>query len=317
MTQAADLHVPVLRDLCVELLAPALARPGAVLVDATLGMGGHSEAVLQAVPSATVIGFDRDKEAIALASERLAVFGDRFKALNGTFDQIADLGILVDAVIMDLGVSSLQLDKPQRGFAYSQDGPLDMRMSQDKGISAAELIDTASEAELARILWEYGEEKLSRKIARAIVTSREQQPLATTGELAELIDKTIPPPARRKGGNPAKRTFQALRIAVNDEMRLLETALPAALTSLRVGGRMVVESYHSLEDRITKRVFNQGIHSTAPADLPVVPEKDLPRLRALTRGAVKADDAEILRNPRAKSVRLRAVELLRPWRSNE
>jgi len=313
MVRAADLHVPVLRDLCVDLLRPALQNPGSVMIDATLGMGGHTEAILESIPTASVLGVDRDPDALALASKRLGRFGDRFTPVKGTFDTVEDLGKQVDAVLMDLGVSSLQLDEAERGFAYAKDGPLDMRMNQHEGQSAADLVNTADERELARILWEYGEEKMSRQIARAIVREREKTPFSRTSELVDLIDRTIPPPARRRGGNPSKRTFQALRIAVNDEIAVLERALPAMLRTLRVNGRMVVESYHSLEDRIVKRVFASGLQSTAPPGLPVIPKKDLPRLKAITKGAIKADEAESAANPRAKSVRLRGVELIRRW----
>lgn len=320
--RAEDLHRPVLRDLCVELLAPALGNPGSVMIDATLGMGGHSEAVLRALPEATVVGIDRDPQALALASARLASFGERFVTVNTTYDHIDEVARrygragLVDAILMDLGVSSLQLDEAERGFSYAQDGPLDMRMNQESGQSAQDLLDTASAAELTRILRDYGEERFASKIAAAIVRRRDLGGLQGTADLAELVRGVIPAPARRKGGNPAKRTFQALRIAVNDELGILERTVPAALGSLRVGGRLVIEAYQSLEDRIVKRVLARGLASTAPIDLPVIPVGSEPRLRALTHGALKADDEEIAANPRAKSVRLRAVEVAIPWRES-
>ena len=321
MREAADLHQPVLLQDCVRLLAPALQAPGSVMVDGTLGMGGHTEAVLQRCPEAIVVGIDRDPQALQLASTRLAGFGDRFIPFAGTYDeipQVADAygkGGLVDAVLLDLGVSSLQLDDVGRGFAYAQDGPLDMRMDQSAGQSAAQLLNTAPAGELVRILREYGEEKAAKQIVRAVVDQRANSPIATTGELVALIDRAMPAPLRRRGGNPAKRTFQALRIAVNDELEILRQTIPRALSSLRVGGRLVVESYQSLEDRLVKRTFAAGLRDTAPPGLPIIPESDLPRLRALTHGAEKADAAEIAANPRAKSVRLRAVEIMRPWRS--
>lgn len=317
-----DMHLPVLRDLCVELLSPALREPGSVMIDATLGMGGHAEAVLSTLPNVTVIGIDRDPQALALASDRLITFEDRFIPVNTTYDRIdrvaAEYGRsgYVDAILMDLGVSSLQLDEAERGFSYAQEGPLDMRMNQLEGQSAQELLNTASAAELTRILREYGEERFASRIAATIVRRREEQPLSTTAELADLVRDSIPAPARRKGGNPAKRTFQALRVAVNDELRILERAVPGALDSLRVGGRLVIEAYQSLEDRIVKRILAEGLSDTAPVGLPVIPPGHEPRLRAVINGALKADENEIARNPRAKSVRLRAVEVVTPWRQS-
>lgn len=321
--QAKDLHQPVLRDLCVELLKPALTSPNSLLIDGTLGLGGHTEAVLESIPLVTVVGIDRDPQALKLASRRLESFGPRFIPFLGTYDQVGEVARQygnrgrADAILLDLGVSSLQLDESSRGFAYSQDGPLDMRMNQSQGISAAELLATASVSELTRIIRTYGEERFASKIAHSIIKRRDQEPIKTTGELADLVKESIPAAARRKGGNPAKRTFQALRIAVNDELAILERTIPASLSSLRVGGRLVVEAYQSLEDRIVKNVFNRGLKDQAPVGLPVVPEQDLPRLKALISGAYQADEEEIAINPRAKSVRLRAVELIAPWSKNE
>ncbi len=323
-----QLHEPVLCDTCVELLAPALTAPGSIMIDATLGLGGHTEAVLQAIPTATVIGIDRDRQALELAKQRLLPFGDRFVSHHGTYDEIREVAERfghqggeysgkVDAILADLGVSSMQLDDPERGFAYAQDGPLDMRMNQDEGISAEELIATSSTSELTRILRLYGEERFAPRIAQAIVRARDAGELTTTNQLAELVRNAIPATGKRKGGNPAKRTFQALRIAVNDELTILERTVPKALESLRLGGRLVVESYQSLEDRLVKNVFASGLTDTAPLDLPVIPDEDRPRLRALTRGALQANEEEIIANPRAKSVRLRAVELISPWSKNE
>ncbi|MDO5025572.1 MAG: 16S rRNA (cytosine(1402)-N(4))-methyltransferase RsmH [Trueperella sp.] len=311
------LHQPVLLEACLELLGPACRADGAVLIDATLGMGGHSQAFLDAFPKLQVIGIDRDPQAIELAQERLAEYR-RFTAVHSTYDSIPEVarhyGVSgnVAAILMDLGVSSWQLDRPERGFSYSQDAPLDMRMDGTATVSAAELVNTASTAELARILHEYGEEKFASRIARRIVQYREQQPLQTTGELAELVKDAIPAPARRTGGNPTKRTFQALRIAVNAELDILAAALPRAIAELKVGGRIAVESYHSLEDRLVKSAFAQGINSSTPAGLPVELESHQPYLRALTRGAQKASTDEIAENPRSASVRLRAVERIRP-----
>lgn len=316
-TEAAALHTPVLRDRCVELLAPALAEPGSVAIDGTLGMGGHSEAILEACPNARVIGIDRDPRALELASARLARFGDRFTGVLTTYDAVAKVaakhgpGGRVQAILLDLGVSSLQLDDAERGFSYAQDAELDMRMG-DTGPSAADLLATASESELRRIISVYGEERFAGAIAREIVRRRGTSPVRRTGELADLVRDCIPAPARRTGGNPAKRTFQALRIAVNDELRILERTLPAALSALSVGGRIAVESYHSLEDRMVKQAFAAGAQSSAPPGLPVALPEHAPYLRLLTRGAEVADAAELASNPRSASVRLRAAQLLRP-----
>ena len=310
-------HVPVMLDRVVALLAPSLAEPGSVLVDCTLGLGGHSEAVLTALPHARVIGIDRDTRAIELASERLAPFGDRFTAVHATYDQVAEVvagaGLThVGAVLFDLGVSSMQLDERERGFAYSQDAPLDMRMDSTTGITAADVLNTYSAGELTRVLKEYGEEKFARKIAGAIVREREKEPFTTSARLVELLYAEIPAPARRTGGHPGKRTFQALRMEVNDELGVLRRALPAALSVIGVGGRVVVESYHSLEDRMVKRAFTEVTKLDVPPDLPFVPEGAEPPMKLVTRGSEQADEDEIGQNPRAASVRLRAVERVRP-----
>ncbi len=315
----AQLHAPVMRDICVDLLSPALQGPGSVLIDGTLGLGGHTEAFLSALPHLTVVGIDRDREALNLASKRLGEFGDRFVPFHGEYDQVRQVAReygrdgAVDAILLDLGVSSLQLDDPERGFSYSREAPLDMRMDQGDGASVAELLSSASAADLTRILRDYGEERFASRIAARVVQVRQEQPLQTTTQLADLVKEAVPAAARRKGGNPSKRTFQALRIAVNDELTILERTLPRALESLRLGGRLLVESYHSLEDRMVKRVFQSGLSDTAPPGLPFIPESDRPRLRALVKGALQADAEEIVRNPRSKSVRLRAVELIAPW----
>ncbi|CAB4689983.1 MAG: 16S rRNA (cytosine(1402)-N(4))-methyltransferase RsmH [Actinobacteria bacterium] len=309
-------HVPVLLDRVVALLAPALERPGAVLVDATLGLGGHTEAVLTRCELARVIGVDRDTEALRRAGERLAPFGDRFTGVHAVYDEIpevlADLGLSqVDAVLFDLGVSSMQLDVRERGFAYAEDAPLDMRMDGTTGPTAADVLNTYSAADLTRVLRDYGEEKFARKIAGAIVRQREDAPFTRSGRLVELLYAEIPAPARRTGGHPAKRTFQALRMEVNDELAVLRRAMPAAIDAIAVGGRVVVESYHSLEDRLVKQAFTAVTRSEVPHDLPFVPEGSEPALRLVTRGAEKADEDEIRENPRAASVRLRAVERVR------
>ncbi|MFA6297904.1 MAG: 16S rRNA (cytosine(1402)-N(4))-methyltransferase RsmH [Nocardioides sp.] len=313
-------HLPVLLDRVVALLTPALDHTGAVLVDATLGLGGHSEAVLQRCELARVVGIDRDPAALELASRRLAPYGDRFTPVHAVYDEIpdvlADLRLpSVDAVFFDLGVSSMQLDVRERGFAYSVDAPLDMRMDDTTGPTAADVLNTYSAAELTRVLRDYGEEKFARKIAGAVVRQRETEPFTTSARLVELLYAEIPAPARRTGGHPAKRTFQALRMEVNDELAVLRRAIPAAIDAIAVGGRVVVESYHSLEDRLVKQAFTAVTRSLVPEDLPFVPEGHEPALRLVTRGAEKADADEIATNPRAASVRLRAVERLRPTRS--
>ncbi len=313
-------HTPVLLDECLDMLAPALDSEGAVLVDCTLGMGGHSEGALRRFPNIRLIGIDRDPQAIALASERIAPFADRFTAVRTTYDHVDEVVAehspsgRADAILMDLGVSSLQLDEADRGFSYAADAPLDMRMDPTSGISAAELLATAPEKEIARILRVYGEERFAPRIARLIAERREKEPLTRTSQLVDIVRAAIPAPARRTGGNPAKRTFQALRVAVNDELTILERALPAALRSLRIGGRLVVESYQSLEDRIVKDVLRAGSTVDAPPGLPVIPESMAPSLELLTRGARLADEAEREKNPRSASVRLRGARLVREWK---
>ena len=309
-------HVPVLLDRVVELLAPALQQPGAVVVDATLGVGGHAEAVLRRCPEARLVGLDRDPEALERARDRLAPFGARGVFVHAVFDQLpavlAGLALArVHGVLFDLGVSSLQLDQIARGFAYAQDAPLDMRMDQTSGLTAADVLNTYPAADLARLLREYGEERFARKIAAAVVRERQRAPFTTSARLVELLRRTIPAPARRTGGHPAKRTFQALRIEVNGELTALKQALPVAVDALDVGGRIVVLSYHSLEDRLVKRVLSARATSTAPPDLPVEPPEHRPQLRLLTRGAEQPSPAEIGANPRAASARLRAAERIR------
>jgi 16S rRNA (cytosine1402-N4)-methyltransferase len=313
MTPTAPAHIPVLRDRVLTLLAPALEEPGAVLVDATVGLGGHSEEALVRFPSARVIGLDRDTEALRLSGERLAGFGERVTLVHAVYDELPtvlrDLGLdRVQGILFDLGVSSMQLDESERGFAYAQDAPLDMRMDQTTGITAAEILNTYSVADLTRILRQYGEEKFAGRIAARIVVERKVVPFTTSARLVDLIRSCIPAPARRTGGNPAKRTFQALRIEVNGELDTLRRALPAALEALSIGGRVVVMSYQSLEDRIVKHVLAAGARASVPTDLPVVPDEYRPWLRLLTRGAEVADVTEIEQNPRAASVRVRAAE---------
>jgi 16S rRNA (cytosine1402-N4)-methyltransferase len=283
------------------------------MVDATLGLGGHSEAVLTRFEAVRVVGVDRDPDALAMASTRLAPFEERFTAVHAVYDELpevlATLGLeSVAAVLFDLGVSSMQLDVRERGFAYAEDAPLDMRMDGSGGITAADVLNTYDAAELARVLREYGEERFARKIAAAVVRERQVEPFTRSGRLVELLYAEIPAPARRTGGHPAKRTFQALRMEVNDELAVLRRAIPAAIDAISVGGRVVVESYHSLEDRLVKQAFTAATRLDVPVDLPFVPEGSEPALRLVTRGAEKASPDEIAQNPRAASVRLRAIE---------
>ncbi len=309
-----DIHTPVLLDRCVDLLAPALRREGAVFVDATEGMGGHSEALLERFPEAHLIGLDRDTDALRIAGERLARFGDRVTLVHTVYDGIAEAvrstgRRSVDGILFDLGVSSLQLDEADRGFAYSQDAPLDMRMDQTSDVTAADIVATYGEGDLRRIFERYGEEKLAGRYARAIIAARTQEPLTRSGQLVDLLIAATPMAVQReRAGHPAKRVFQALRIEVNGELTVLERALPAALDLLPVGGRIVVMSYQSLEDRLVKRVFAEASSSTAPAGLPIEPPEHAPKFRLLVKGAELASDEEKLRNPRATPVRLRAAE---------
>jgi len=310
-------HVPVMLDRVVALLEPAIGEGPTVMIDATTGHGGHTEAVLQRVPGVRVIGIDRDPSALALAGERLAPFGERWVGVHAVYDEIAEVvaeqGLdHVDAVLFDLGVSSMQLDQRERGFAYAEDAPLDMRMDATTGRTAADVLNTYPAAELTRILREYGEERFAKRIATAIVRRRESEPFTTSAGLVELLYAEIPAPARRSGGHPAKRTFQALRMEVNDELGALRGALPAALDAIGVGGRVVVEAYHSLEDRLVKQAFTQATRLDVPPDLPFVPPDREPSFRLVTRGAEQATEAEVEENPRAASARLRAIERVRP-----
>jgi 16S rRNA (cytosine1402-N4)-methyltransferase len=309
------LHVPVLLERTLELLAPALDRPGAVLTDATLGLGGHAEAFLDRFPDLVFVGLDRDPEALRLSAERLAPYGSRVHLVHTVYDRIAetlaDLGIpAIAGVLFDLGVSSMQLDRIERGFSYSQNAPLDMRMDPTSTLTAARIIAEYDEPELRRIFFEYGEEKLSPRYARRIVERRATAPFETSADLVEVISAATPAAVQRTG-HPAKRVFQALRIEVNQELAVLERAIPAAIDALELGGRIVVLAYHSLEDRIVKRVLQARAASTAPRGLPVELPEHRPELRLLVRGAELADEAERAANPRSASVRLRAAEKIR------
>jgi len=310
-----EIHIPVLLERCVELLGPAVSREGAVMVDGTLGMGGHTEALLERFDGLHVIGLDRDTDALRIAGERLARFGDRVTLVHTVYDGIAEAvagaGVdRIDGALFDLGVSSLQLDEADRGFAYAKDAPLDMRMDQTAGTTAADVLATYGEGDLRRIFERYGEEKLAGRYARAIVAARASGPILRSAELVRILDDATPAKLAN-AGHPAKRVFQALRIEVNGELRALERAIPAALDLLEVGGRIVVMSYQSLEDRLVKRMFAAASSSTAPAGLPVELPEHAPRFKLLTKGAELASDEERARNPRATPVRLRAAERIR------
>jgi 16S rRNA (cytosine1402-N4)-methyltransferase len=311
-----QIHAPVLLERCIEVLAPAIDGKPAVLVDGTLGLGGHSEAFLERFPQLTLIGIDRDTNALKLASERLARFEGRTHFVHAVYNEIADvvdeLGFDgVDAILLDLGVSSMQLDEADRGFAYSYDAPLDMRMDTTRGITAAEIVNQYSENELARIFKEYGEERYAKPVARAIVAARSVEPFTSSAALTALIAKVIPFIPGKSTGHPAKRVFQALRIEVNGELEVLAETMPAALSALKVGGRILVLAYQSLEDRIVKQAFAKGATSSAPVDLPIELPEHAPYLRLVVKGAELASEEEIQINPRAASVRLRAVEKIR------
>lgn len=309
-------HVPVMLDRVLELLAPALTGREPVVVDANLGLGGHSEALLASHPSLHLIGIDRDPFAIEFSTRRLAPYADRTTLVHASSDELADVlaragRTAIDGVLFDLGVSSPQLDEAERGFAYSYDAPLDMRMDTDQELTAEKVVNTYSAAELTRILRVYGEERFAPRVAGLIIKERAKDPITSTKRLAEIVRQAIPAATRRTGGNPAKRTFQALRIEVNAELAALEVALPAALDALVLGGRVVVLSYHSLEDRLTKQVLTARTKDTGPPGLPVPLPAHQPRFRLLTRGAELPSEEELARNPRATSARLRAAERIR------
>jgi 16S rRNA (cytosine1402-N4)-methyltransferase len=310
-----DIHTPVLLERSIELLEPAVSKAGAVLVDATLGMAGHAEAFLARFPGLTLVGLDRDLEALAIAEERLKPFAGRVHLVHTVYDgigtAIADLGMdEVDGVLFDLGVSSLQLDRVERGFSYSKDAPLDMRMDSTSDLTAERILAQYSESDLRRIFQEYGEEKLSARYAKAIVAARESRPFTRSAELVEVLT-AVTPVAVQRSGHPAKRVFQALRIEVNKELAVLERAIPAALETIAVGGRIVTMAYQSLEDRIVKKALAAASSSTAPAGLPVELPEHKPLFKLLIRGAELATEDEKAENPRATPVRLRAAERIR------
>ena len=307
-------HTSVMLDRCITLLAPAIEKSSSpVVVDATLGLGGHSFALLQKFPQLRIVGLDRDQDAISQAQERLNSFDNRVTIIHAIYDEMPSvldsLGLsLVDGILFDLGVSSLQLDQSQRGFSYSHSAPLDMRMDQSQGMTAQDVLNSYSRNDLVRVIREYGEERFATRIVDNIIEARKTEALKTTTDLAELVKRSIPAPARRVGGNPAKRTFQALRIEVNQELAVLERAIPRAMERLAVGGRMVVMSFQSLEDKIVKRFFTAATESKTPRELPVEIAELAAKFQLVFRGSEKASEAEIHENSRAQSVRLRAIE---------
>jgi 16S rRNA (cytosine1402-N4)-methyltransferase len=302
-------------DRCLELLRPGIVGNSPVVVDATLGLGGHTEALLIEHPNLTVIGFDRDPVALELASERLSRFGSRFHGALATYDKFADvlneLSVQkIQGALFDLGVSSMQLDQPKRGFAYAQDAPLDMRMDQSRGLSAAEVLADASESELIAIFRDLGEERFAPAIARAIVKQRTIQAITTSAQLNAIVERVVPKAPGKQSGHPAKRVYQALRIFVNDELAILTDAIPQAIDALATGARIVVMSYHSLEDAIIKSAFQKAATSSTPIELPVELPGSGPRIRVITKGVERATEIELTQNPRAASARLRAAEKL-------
>jgi len=307
-------HIPVALARCVDLLTPAIVNKSKpYLIDATLGLGGHAKTFLTEFPKLELIGVDRDSKAIEIATATLSQFSDRTHFFHNTYDEIDSilnqLGITaVDAILFDLGVSSMQLDQADRGFSYSQDAPLDMRMDQSAKLTAEVVLNTYNHGELAKILQNYGEEKFASKIAENIIKARTSGRLKSTKDLAEIVKESIPAPARRTGGNPAKRTFQALRIEVNQELAVLERAIPAALSALSVGGRLVVMSYQSLEDKIVKTHFAQATKSNTPLRLPIDLPNSAASYKLLLSSSQAADESEQLSNPRSQSMRLRAIE---------
>ena len=303
-------HVPVLADEVRQLLA---IEPGETVVDATFGAGGHAALLAADLRGeGRLIAIDRDPSARAYFDRFRKQTGIQGRFLRGDFsivlEQLADNGARADAILFDLGVSSMQIDRPERGFSYAADAPLDMRMDPSADYSARELVNEASERELTHIFRQYGEERYAKQIARAIARRGRERPFERTGELVETIKNAIPAPARFGDGHPAKRVFQALRIAVNDELTALEDALPAAVDLLKPGGRLAVISFHSLEDRIVKRFLRDQEHGcTCPPDFPICVCGQEPVLRATPRRAIRPSARETASNPRAASARLRAA----------
>ena len=304
-------HKPVLLGPCIEALR---IHPDGIYVDGTLGRAGHSREIAQRLTTGRLICIDRDQAAIDAAQERLAPWLDRVTLVHGNFSELGDVlrqaGVSgADGMLFDLGVSSPQLDDASRGFSYMQDAPLDMRMDTSAPLTAADVVNTWSQEELRRILFEYGEERYAPAIARAIVRARENAPVKTTLELVEIINSAMPPAALREKQHPAKRSFQAIRIAVNGELDALPPMLDAAVNGLNPGGRLAVITFHSLEDRIVKRALAEMAKGCiCPPEFPVCVCGRRPRVRLVNRRPVTADDAELADNPRARSAKLRVAE---------
>lgn len=318
-------HTPVMLERTLELFAPVMERAAdesrqPVIVDGTLGLGGHTAALLAEFPTVRIVGVDRDTSAIDLAAARVVKDAERFTAVHARFDDFAAItpalppdsqdaaGPCIDAVLLDCGVSSMQLDLPERGFSYAVDAPLDMRMDTTAGRTAGDVLNTYDVTSLTRVIRDYGEERFAAKIARAIVRHREQALFTHSAQLVELLYAEIPAAARRSGGHPAKRTFQALRIEVNAELDALRAAVTGYLDLLRHGGRALFMAYHSLEDKIVKRELAVRTSSTTPAGLPVELPGHEPAFALITRGAEQASQNEIATNPRSASVRVRCAE---------
>ncbi len=304
-------HIPVMLERVVELLTPCLSISNPIFVDATLGLAGHTEALLNKFSNLKVIGFDRDPIALNRAKIRLEKFQNRIDFINETFDTLEKnlQELKVNAILFDLGVSSIQLDESNRGFSYAQNTNLDMRMNQNQELTAEYIINNYDAKSLTKIIFEFGEEKFASRIANSIVKQRQNKKIETTFELVEIIKSCIPAPARRTGGNPAKRTFQALRIAVNNELEILENAIPQALNSLTKDGRLIVLSYQSLEDRIVKNIFRSNTSTTDLLPGLPIPLKSTDKdFILVNKKAEIATDQEIANNPRATSVKLRAIQ---------
>ena len=314
MTRETDHgHVPVLLPECMDALA---VKPEGIYVDGTLGRAGHSLEIVKHLTTGRLIGIDRDETAIAAAQERLAAYRDRVTLVHSNFDRIGDilaeLGIDgADGMLFDLGVSSPQLDDAERGFSYMHDAPLDMRMDRTAYLTAREVVNAWSYEELRRILFEYGEERYAPAIAKRIVQSRERRPVETTLELVDIIKSAMPPQSLREKQHPAKRSFQAIRIAVNGELDALPPMLEAATAHLNKGGRLAVISFHSLEDRIIKKTLQElAAGCTCPPEFPVCVCGRKPRVKLITRKPIVSGEEELERNPRARSAKLRVAEKL-------
>jgi len=307
----AFVHQSVLLMPAVEALA---IRPDGIYLDGTLGGAGHSYEIASRLTTGRLIGLDRDEVALAAARERLKPFSDRVTLVHSNFQALSavldDLGIAkVDGMLFDLGVSSPQLDDKERGFSYMADAPLDMRMDRSEGLTAYDVVNTYDQESLKRILYTYGEERYAPKIAAAIVKRRAEKPIETTLELAELIRAAMPPQALREKQHPAKRSFQAIRIAVNDELTAVERMLASAIDRLNPGGRLAVITFHSLEDRLVKSAMQEAAKGCiCPKEFPVCVCGRTPKVKILTRHPIVADEAELAENPRARSAKLRVAE---------